>query len=100
MKKKLTVKEIFECKGKKKLTEVYTHNHLEAEACEIAGIEMIVSSNEKSSFSDGSSFREILLIAKKTKTPKKSHKVKIISLSHRPSSSEEISKIHKLILQT
>ena len=60
-------------------------------------IEMIVSSNEKSSFSDGSSFREILLIAKKTKTPKKSHKVKIISLSHRPSSSEEISKIHKLI---
>ena len=44
MKKKLTVKEILECKGKKKLTEVYTHNHLEAEACEIAGIEMIVSS--------------------------------------------------------
>ena len=35
MKKKLTVKEILECKGKKKLTEVYTHNHLEAEACEI-----------------------------------------------------------------
>tara|TARA_Y100001970_G_C14034766_1_gene750494 strand:- start:3 stop:785 length:783 start_codon:yes stop_codon:yes gene_type:complete len=44
MKKKLTVKEILECKGKKKLTEVYTHNPLEAEACELAGIEMIVSS--------------------------------------------------------
>ena len=42
--KKLTVKEIIECKGVKKLTEVYTHNPLEAEACEIAGIDMIVSS--------------------------------------------------------
>ena len=44
MKKKLTIKEILECKGKQKLTEVYTHNSLEAEACELAGIEMIVSS--------------------------------------------------------
>ena len=42
--KKLTVKEIIESKGIKKLSEVYTHNSLEAEACEIAGIEMIVSS--------------------------------------------------------
>ena len=42
--KKLTVKEIIECKGIRKLSEVYTHNPLEAEACEIAGIEMIVSS--------------------------------------------------------
>ena len=42
--KKLTVKEIIECKGIKKLTEVYTHNALEAEACELAGIDMIVSS--------------------------------------------------------
>ena len=42
--KKLTVKEIIECKGIKKLTEVYTHNPLEAEACELAGIDMIVSS--------------------------------------------------------
>tara|TARA_Y100000588_G_C13942366_1_gene790576 strand:- start:7 stop:789 length:783 start_codon:yes stop_codon:yes gene_type:complete len=41
---KLTVKEILKCKGKKKLTEVYTHNPLEAESCELAGIEMIVSS--------------------------------------------------------
>tara|TARA_B100000700_G_C14900342_1_gene787066 strand:- start:91 stop:873 length:783 start_codon:yes stop_codon:yes gene_type:complete len=44
MKKKLTIKEILECKGKQKLTEVYTHNSLEAEACELSGIEMIVSS--------------------------------------------------------
>ena len=42
--KKLTVKEILELKGIKKLSEVYTHNPLEAEACESAGIEMIVSS--------------------------------------------------------
>ena len=44
MGKKLTVKEIIACKGKKKLAEVYTHNPLEAEACESAGIEIIVSS--------------------------------------------------------
>ena len=42
--KKLTVKDILECKGVRKLSEVYTHNPLEAEACELAGIEMIVSS--------------------------------------------------------
>ncbi len=42
--KKLTVKEILSLKGKRKLSEVYTHNSLEAEACESAGIEMIVSS--------------------------------------------------------
>tara|TARA_Y100000741_G_C18249247_1_gene556663 strand:+ start:1132 stop:1911 length:780 start_codon:yes stop_codon:yes gene_type:complete len=44
MKKKLTVKEILDCKGIKKLTEIYTHNPLEAEACEKAGIDMIVTS--------------------------------------------------------
>jgi 3-methyl-2-oxobutanoate hydroxymethyltransferase len=44
MQKKLTVKEILNSKGKKKLAEVYTHNPREAEACELAGIEMIVSS--------------------------------------------------------
>ena len=42
--KKLTVKDILAAKGRKKLSEVYTHNPLEAEACELAGIEMIVSS--------------------------------------------------------
>ena len=42
--RKLTVKDILAAKGIKKLSEVYTHNPLEAEACEIAGIEMIVSS--------------------------------------------------------
>ena len=41
---KLTVKEILQCKGVRKLSEVYTHNALEAEACELAGIDMIVSS--------------------------------------------------------
>ena len=39
-------------------------------------IEMIISSNQKSSFSDGSSFREILLIAKKVEKIKKTHKTK------------------------
>ncbi|PPR49451.1 MAG: 3-methyl-2-oxobutanoate hydroxymethyltransferase [Alphaproteobacteria bacterium MarineAlpha5_Bin5] len=43
-KNKLTVKEILNCKGCNKLTEVYTHNPLEAESCELAGIELIVSS--------------------------------------------------------
>ena len=33
MKKKLTVKEILESKGKKKLTQVYVHTPLEANAC-------------------------------------------------------------------
>ena len=42
--KKLTVKEILAAKGIRKLSEVYTHNALEAKACELAGIEMIVSS--------------------------------------------------------
>ena len=44
MKRKLTVKEILECKGNRKLAEVYTHNAREAEACELAGIQMIISS--------------------------------------------------------
>ena len=44
MQKKLTVKEILNFKGKKKLAEVYTHFTYEAEACELAGIEMIISS--------------------------------------------------------
>ena len=44
MENKLTVKDIINFKGKRKLAEVYTHNALEAEACEKAGIEMIVSS--------------------------------------------------------
>ena len=44
MQKKLTVKEILACKGNKKLSEVYTHNAREAEACELAGIQMIISS--------------------------------------------------------
>ena len=42
--KKLTVKDIIKCKGIRKLSEVYAHNPLEAEACELAGIDMIVSS--------------------------------------------------------
>ena len=44
MKNKLTVTEILESKGKRKLAEVYTHNAIEAEACEQAGIEMIIYS--------------------------------------------------------
>ena len=34
MSKKLTVKEILDSRGLKKLTEIYTHTPLEAEACE------------------------------------------------------------------
>lgn len=44
MSKKLTVKDILGCKGKRKLTEIYTHTPLEAEACEEAGIDMIITS--------------------------------------------------------
>ena len=44
MKKKLTVKEILESKGKKKLTQVYVHTPLEANACEKSEIDMIISS--------------------------------------------------------
>ena len=44
MKKKLTVKDILESKGKKKLTQVYVHTPLEANACEESDIDMIVSS--------------------------------------------------------
>ena len=42
--KKLTVKDIIQSKGFRKLSEVYTRNPIEAEACEKAGIDMIVSS--------------------------------------------------------
>ena len=44
MKKKLTVKDILGSKGKKKLTQVYVHSPLEANACEQSGIDMIISS--------------------------------------------------------
>ena len=44
MQKKLTVKDILGSRGKRKLTEIYTHTVLEAEACEAAGIDMIITS--------------------------------------------------------
>ena len=44
MHNKLTVKDILNSKGKHKLAEVYTQYAYEAEACELAGIEMIISS--------------------------------------------------------
>ena len=44
MQKKLTVKDILGFRGKRKLTEIYTHTVLEAEACESAGIDMIITS--------------------------------------------------------
>lgn len=44
MSKKLTVKEILDSRGQKKLTEIYTHTPLEAEACEKAGVDMIITS--------------------------------------------------------
>ena len=42
--KKLTVKDLLDNKGKKQLTEVYAHNSNEAAACELAGIDMLVTS--------------------------------------------------------
>jgi len=44
MSKKLTVKQILDSRGQKKLTEIYTHTALEAEACEKAGVDMIITS--------------------------------------------------------
>lgn len=41
---KLTVKDILDSRGKRKLTEIYTHSPLEAQACEAAGIDMIITS--------------------------------------------------------
>jgi 3-methyl-2-oxobutanoate hydroxymethyltransferase len=41
---KLTVKDIFDLKGKRQFTEVYVSNPAEASACEAAGIDMIVTS--------------------------------------------------------
>ena len=46
--KKLTVKDILAAKGIKKLSEVYTHNPLEAESCELAEIEMTPTSTSTS----------------------------------------------------
>jgi 3-methyl-2-oxobutanoate hydroxymethyltransferase len=40
---KLTVKDIFDLKGKRQLTEVYVSNPFEASACEAAGIDMMVT---------------------------------------------------------
>ena len=44
MRKKLTIKDLLESKGKKKLSEVYVNNYKEALACEKAGIDMIITS--------------------------------------------------------
>ncbi len=41
---KLTVKDIFDLKGKRQLTEVYVSTPAEATACEAAGIDMIITS--------------------------------------------------------
>jgi 3-methyl-2-oxobutanoate hydroxymethyltransferase len=41
---KLTVKDIFDLKGKRQFTEVYVSTPAEASACEAAGIDMIVTS--------------------------------------------------------
>lgn len=41
---KLTVKDLFALKGKRQLTEIYVRNAKEASACDIAGIDMIITS--------------------------------------------------------
>jgi 3-methyl-2-oxobutanoate hydroxymethyltransferase len=43
MKKKLTVKDIFDLKGKRQLTEVFVATADEARACEAAGIDLLVT---------------------------------------------------------
>ena len=51
MKKKLTVKDLFDLKGKRKLTELTVNNPMEAEACEEAGIDIInVAGGPKNNF--------------------------------------------------
>ena len=51
--KKLTVKDLFEKKGKKKLTELYVTNALEARAAEIVGIDMLILSFNKETLRTG-----------------------------------------------
>ena len=42
--KKLTIKDLLDNKGKKQLTEINDNNSNEAAACELAGIDMLVTS--------------------------------------------------------
>ena len=49
--KKLTVKDLFEKKGKKKLTELYVTNALEARAAETVGIDILIVSFNKETLS-------------------------------------------------
>ena len=42
MAKKLTIKDLFDLKGKRKLTEVHPANEEECRACEAAGIDMLI----------------------------------------------------------
>ena len=51
--KKLTVKDLFEKKGKKKLTELYVTNALEARAAEKVGIDILIVSFNKESLRTG-----------------------------------------------
>ena len=50
---KLTVKDLFEKKGKKKLTELYVTNALEAHASEEAGIDILIVSFKKETLRTG-----------------------------------------------
>ena len=55
--KKLTVKDIFDLKGKRQFTEVYARTPDEAAACEAAGIDMVITSERSH---DVKSFRAAL----------------------------------------
>ena len=50
---KLTVKDLFEKKGKQKLTELYVTNSLEAHASEEAGIDILIVSFKKETLRTG-----------------------------------------------
>ena len=50
---KLTVKDLFEKKGKQKLTELYVTNALEAHASEQAGIDILIVSFKKETLRTG-----------------------------------------------
>ena len=47
MNQKLTVKELLECKGRRKLTQVYVSSPEEAAACEAAGIDLLVAGSSR-----------------------------------------------------
>lgn len=57
--KRLTVKEFLECKGKRQLSVLFVHNVEEAQAAEEAGIDMICTSHDAPQYGIYNSFDEL-----------------------------------------